>query len=152
MAYIKHIYKISFNDIEAIMRKNKLHIFIVITTSIFFLNLIVFSGCVKITDKEVSKVEEKESFVEEVEEKEAKVISPQEMALILAEEEIPELDLADQAVRFGYLEPTVARTVSGSPISYQVGDIVSYNGQTWKCVFAHTSQSNWYPGAPGIWF
>jgi hypothetical protein len=35
---------------------------------------------------------------------------------------------------------------------YNVGDLVTYNGSTWKCVYAHTSYSHWYPGAPGLWF
>jgi hypothetical protein len=39
---------------------------------------------------------------------------------------------------------------SGS--AYKVGDYVKYSGKTWKCVYAHTAQANWYPGAPGLWF
>ncbi len=35
---------------------------------------------------------------------------------------------------------------------YNVGDAVTYNGSTWDCVYAHTSQVDWYPGAPGLWF
>lgn len=35
---------------------------------------------------------------------------------------------------------------------YSVGDVVSYNGSNWKCTFAHTAYSHWYPGAPGLWF
>ena len=35
---------------------------------------------------------------------------------------------------------------------YVVGDIVQYNNETWKCTYAHTSQVDWYPGAPGLWF
>ena len=37
-------------------------------------------------------------------------------------------------------------------VEYIVGDKVSYNGKIWKCKFAHTSQVDWYPGAPGITF
>lgn len=115
------------------MRKNKLHMILTILTSIFLLNLIFFSGCAKVTEEEVSNVEEKELLVEEAEEapaeeieKEIKAVSPQEMALILAEEEIPELDLADEAIRFGDIEPPVSRTVPGTPPSFNVGDIKDF--------------------------
>lgn len=37
-------------------------------------------------------------------------------------------------------------------VAYTVGDRVMYQGVEWTCVFAHTSQAGWYPGAPGIWF
>ncbi len=36
--------------------------------------------------------------------------------------------------------------------SYDVGDLVNYDGSTWECTYAHTAQGNWYPGAPGLWF
>jgi chitinase len=36
--------------------------------------------------------------------------------------------------------------------AYKIGDLVTYAGQTWKCVYAHTSNAAWYPGAPGLWF
>jgi len=35
---------------------------------------------------------------------------------------------------------------------YDVGDEVIYDGNVWECVYAHTSQVDWYPGAPGLWF
>lgn len=37
-------------------------------------------------------------------------------------------------------------------VTYIHGSIVSYNGQLWENTFEHTSQSDWYPGAPGLWF
>jgi len=37
-------------------------------------------------------------------------------------------------------------------VHYPVNALVTYGGQTWKNTFEHTSQSDWYPGAPGIWF
>ncbi len=37
-------------------------------------------------------------------------------------------------------------------IYYAVGAKVSYNGSNWENTFAHTSQVDWYPGAPGLWF
>ena len=37
-------------------------------------------------------------------------------------------------------------------IYYAVGAKVSYNGINWENTFAHTSQIDWYPGAPGLWF
>jgi chitodextrinase len=37
-------------------------------------------------------------------------------------------------------------------LAYKIGDCVTYRGKTWRCTYAHTSQKNWYPGAPGIWF
>jgi chitodextrinase len=37
-------------------------------------------------------------------------------------------------------------------VLYDVNAEVVYNGKEYKCVYAHTSQSNWYPGAEGIWF
>lgn len=35
---------------------------------------------------------------------------------------------------------------------YALGDIVTYSGSSWKCAYAHTSNSAWYPGASGLWF
>ncbi len=35
---------------------------------------------------------------------------------------------------------------------YYTDDLVTYDGYTWECVYAHTSQADWYPGAPGLWF
>ncbi len=37
-------------------------------------------------------------------------------------------------------------------ISYYIGDRVNYNEQEYQCTFTHTSQSDWAPGTPGIWF
>lgn len=37
-------------------------------------------------------------------------------------------------------------------ISYSVGDRVQYNGTLYKCVQAHTAQSDWTPDAtPALW-
>ena len=35
-------------------------------------------------------------------------------------------------------------------VEYETGDFVSYNGVNYKCVYAHRSQVDWYPGA--VWF
>jgi hypothetical protein len=35
---------------------------------------------------------------------------------------------------------------------YIFGSEVIYENKRWKCVYAHTSQVDWYPGAPGLWF
>lgn len=37
-------------------------------------------------------------------------------------------------------------------ILYDVGDVVEHKGRTWKNTYRHTSQVDWYPGAPGLWF
>ncbi len=37
-------------------------------------------------------------------------------------------------------------------VTYAVDDVVTYNGATWACTYAHTSNAAWYPGAPGLWF
>lgn len=35
---------------------------------------------------------------------------------------------------------------------YAVGDIVTYNGQTYQCLQAHTSQPDWFPDVtPALW-
>ncbi len=36
-------------------------------------------------------------------------------------------------------------------VYYNVGDLVTYNGKIWKCIAAHTSQAQWYPGASGVY-
>lgn len=37
-------------------------------------------------------------------------------------------------------------------IYYNVGDIVTYNGDSYQCLQAHTSQSNWKPpNTPALW-
>lgn len=35
-------------------------------------------------------------------------------------------------------------------IAYKVGDEVTYQGATYRCLQAHTSAAHWYPTAPGI--
>jgi len=38
------------------------------------------------------------------------------------------------------------------PVAYSVGDLVTYQGTTYKCLQAHTSQSTWMPSAtPALW-
>lgn len=37
-------------------------------------------------------------------------------------------------------------------VTYKVGDIVTYEGNTYKCLQAHTSISTWYPSVvPALW-
>lgn len=45
--------------------------------------------------------------------------------------------------------PTVPAWVPGK--SYTQGDLVSYQGSTWECTADHVSQTNWYPGASGVY-
>lgn len=45
---------------------------------------------------------------------------------------------------------TYAEWVVGT--SYILGDIVAYQGKVYECIFAHTAQSDWAPGAaPTLW-
>ncbi|MEV6931672.1 carbohydrate-binding protein [Dactylosporangium sp. NPDC051485] len=45
---------------------------------------------------------------------------------------------------------TAAPWVSGH--AYKVGDVVSYNGRSYRCLQAHTSQPDWNPpAAPSLW-
>ncbi len=37
-------------------------------------------------------------------------------------------------------------------VAYKLADEVTYDGKTWVCKYAHTSNSAWYPGAAGLWF
>lgn len=38
------------------------------------------------------------------------------------------------------------------PMTYEVGDRVSYNGTLFKCLTAHTSQASWTPtDSPSLW-
>jgi len=42
--------------------------------------------------------------------------------------------------------------VWGYPVAYNVNDIVTYQGHTYKCLQAHTSQAGWTPPAvPALW-
>ncbi|MCP4680201.1 MAG: VWA domain-containing protein [Deltaproteobacteria bacterium] len=36
-------------------------------------------------------------------------------------------------------------------IEFLPGQLVEYLGKIWKCIFGHTSQVDWYPGAPGVY-
>ena len=37
-------------------------------------------------------------------------------------------------------------------VAYKVGDVVTYNGQSYKCLQAHTSQPDWTPPVvPALW-
>lgn len=41
---------------------------------------------------------------------------------------------------------------SGSAVSYKVNDEVTYSGNSYKCLQAHTSQAGWTPTAvPALW-
>lgn len=41
---------------------------------------------------------------------------------------------------------------SGNGVSYHVGDLVSFQGNIYQCVIAHTSQPDWNPvAAPALW-
>lgn len=46
-------------------------------------------------------------------------------------------------------QPPVSWTTN---VWYVVGDEVIYNSDTWECIYSHTSQTGWYPGAPGVFF
>jgi len=46
-------------------------------------------------------------------------------------------------------QPPVSWTTN---VWYVVGDEVIYNSETWECIYSHTSQAGWYPGAPGVFF
>ena len=38
------------------------------------------------------------------------------------------------------------------PVSYKIGDEVTYQGKTYRCIQAHTSQSGWSPDiVPALW-
>ena len=41
---------------------------------------------------------------------------------------------------------------SPNGVCYSVNDEVTYNSRTYECVYSHTSQIDWYPGASGLWF
>ena len=37
-------------------------------------------------------------------------------------------------------------------VSYGLGDLVSYGGRVYECIYAHTSNSSWLPdGTPTLW-
>jgi hypothetical protein len=41
---------------------------------------------------------------------------------------------------------------AGAAVDYKVGDLVMHDGETWKCIQAHTSQSGWPPSTtPALW-
>lgn len=41
---------------------------------------------------------------------------------------------------------------SGAGVAYAIGDKVTYNGSTYQCLQAHTSQPDWTPDAtPALW-
>lgn len=38
------------------------------------------------------------------------------------------------------------------PVAYKIGDLVTYQGATYRCIQAHTSQAGWTPPAvPALW-
>jgi chitinase len=48
--------------------------------------------------------------------------------------------------------PSGVQPWSGNSVSYHVGDLVSFQGHTYKCIQAHTSQPGWDPvDAPALW-
>ena len=61
-------------------------------------------------------------------------------------------DLVMVGKRFGEeinVEPTNGWKTN---TSYKVGDIVSYDGKSYKCIYAHTSNDSWLPGTvPTLW-
>ena len=106
----------------------KIVIVTILAFCLFFTPSFLFGckGAEEEVEKEIKEEEEKvEELTEEVGE-EIKVISPQEMAQILANVEVLELDLADDAARFGRLDRPVSRTILGPPLSYNVGDIEDF--------------------------
>lgn len=70
------------------------------------------------------------------------------------------IDDADQVTTSNILNITVSDVVGNpetgdawaSNVLYKVGDIVTYDGETWINNREHTSNVAWYPGAPGLWF
>lgn len=64
------------------------------------------------------------------------------------------------AVSATALTPAMAQTVncsgvaawSGNSVSYAVGALVTYGGDEYKCLQAHTSEAGWDPPAvPALW-
>jgi chitinase len=53
--------------------------------------------------------------------------------------------------------PVATTTTSGVPawapnVAYHIGDLVTYQGKTYKCIQAHTSQTGWEPpNVPALW-
>jgi hypothetical protein len=79
------------------------------------------------------------------------------MSLIAANTTIPGDPADPQSYRW-WKDMTVVPPTSGPPdwsgagVAYAVGDVVTYNGQTYKCLQAHTSQPGWTPDAvPALW-
>ncbi len=49
-------------------------------------------------------------------------------------------------------EPTGTYEAWQSGVAYQLGDLVSYNGKVYECIYGHTSHGGWLPGeAPTLW-
>lgn len=74
-------------------------------------------------------------------------------------EEKVEINQLQVQKAIAYLSDEQALTVkdlyeewNSESVSYAVGDRVRYNEELYKCLQAHTSQSNWDPsGAPSLW-
>lgn len=55
-------------------------------------------------------------------------------------------------------DPLIGQFVSGSVLPFEqgsavsVGDIVSYKGSLYKCLYGHTMMAHWAPGSAGIYF
>lgn len=70
-----------------------------------------------------------------------------------------DLGTVDSLATLGQLSPNAptppASTGSAAWVvgkAYAVGDLVMYNGTTYKCVQAHTSQAGWEPpNVPALW-
>ena len=51
-----------------------------------------------------------------------------------------------------YTPPPPPASAWSYPVAYKVNDLVTYNGSTYKCLQAHTSQAGWTPVAvPALW-
>lgn len=49
-------------------------------------------------------------------------------------------------------EPGQPPAWDGQGHTYEAGDLVTHDGQTWRCLQAHSSQPDWAPGAaPSLW-
>ena len=50
------------------------------------------------------------------------------------------------------LDLPAAPAWSGASVAYKAGDLVTYQGKTYRCLTAHTSQAAWTPtAAPSLW-
>lgn len=48
--------------------------------------------------------------------------------------------------------PSTESFINGVLLAYKTGDLVTYQGSTYKCLQGHTSQAGWEPPAvPAMW-